>query len=32
VFLFLETEDFWRDHQDMTSQGVVFTRKPREEV
>ena len=32
VFLFLETDDFWRDHRDMASQGIVFTREPKEEV
>jgi len=28
VFLFLNTDDFWRDYNDMTSRGVSFTRKP----
>ena len=32
VFLFLETDDFWRDHQDMTLKGIVFTREPKEEA
>ena len=32
VFLFLETDDFWRDHQDMKSKGIVFTREPKEEA
>jgi len=32
VFLFLQTDDFWRDHRDMESQGIVFTREPKEEV
>lgn len=32
VFLFLETDDFWRDHRNMTSNGIVFTREPREET
>lgn len=32
VFLFLETDDFWRDHQDMKSKQIVFTREPKEEA
>jgi catechol 2,3-dioxygenase-like lactoylglutathione lyase family enzyme len=28
VFLFLETDDFWRDHERMTAAGVVFVRPP----
>jgi catechol 2,3-dioxygenase-like lactoylglutathione lyase family enzyme len=32
VFLFLETDDFWRDHRDMTAQGIIFTREPKEET
>jgi hypothetical protein len=32
VFLFLETDDFWRDHQIMISKGIRFTGAPREEV
>jgi catechol 2,3-dioxygenase-like lactoylglutathione lyase family enzyme len=31
VFLFLETDDFWRDHAAMTARGVEFLEKPREE-
>jgi catechol 2,3-dioxygenase-like lactoylglutathione lyase family enzyme len=31
VFLFLYTDDFWRDFQDYKSRGVVFVREPREE-
>jgi lactoylglutathione lyase len=31
VFLFLHTDDFWRDYGEMTSRGVQFTRDPREE-
>lgn len=31
VFLFLRTDDFWRDHRDMLSRGVRFTEEPREE-
>lgn len=32
VFLFLETDDFWRDHQSMRSRGVEFQEEPREEA
>ena len=32
VFLFLHTDDFWRDHQRMTENGVVFKEEPRTEV
>jgi lactoylglutathione lyase len=31
VFLFLHTDDFWRDYQAMTARGVNFCRPPREE-
>ncbi|WP_077287305.1 VOC family protein [Cognaticolwellia aestuarii] len=31
VFLFLQTNDFWRDYQEMKAQGVEFTEEPREE-
>ncbi len=31
VFLFLHTDDFWRDYRDMTAQGVKFVRPPNEE-
>lgn len=31
VFLFLRTDDFWRDHKRMVEQGVRFVREPREE-
>ena len=31
VFLFLHTNDFWRDYQSYVSRGVVFVRPPREE-
>jgi len=31
VFLFLETDDFWRDHAAMTAAGVRFVRPPSEE-
>lgn len=32
VFLFLRTDDFWRDYNDMKSQGVRFTEEPRQEA
>lgn len=32
VFLFLQTNDFWRDYQLMKDKGVIFHEKPREEV
>lgn len=31
VFLFLHTDDFWRDYNTFTSRGVNFVEKPREE-
>jgi len=31
VFLFLKTDDFWRDYQNMLSQGVRFVREPKNE-
>jgi lactoylglutathione lyase len=31
VFLFLQTNDFWRDYDLMKNQGVVFDEEPREE-
>jgi catechol 2,3-dioxygenase-like lactoylglutathione lyase family enzyme len=32
VFLFLHTDDFWRDYHEMKSQGVQFHEEPREET
>ena len=32
VFLFLQTNDFWRDYEAMKSQGVEFTEEPRVEA
>ena len=32
VFLFLHTDDFWRDYKKMTVMGVFFKEIPREEV
>jgi len=31
VFLFLHTDDFWRDYNEMVTRGVKFTRPPSEE-
>jgi len=31
VFLFLQTNDFWRDYNSMKENGVVFTEEPRVE-
>ena len=31
VFLFLHTDDFWRDYHAMRAQGVVFDEEPRHE-
>lgn len=30
VFLFLNTDDFWRDYNDMVSKGIEFIRPPKE--
>ncbi len=30
VFLFLQTNDFWRDYRKMQAQGIQFTREPKE--
>jgi catechol 2,3-dioxygenase-like lactoylglutathione lyase family enzyme len=32
VFLFLHTDDFWRDYRAMKSRGVTFCEEPREEA
>lgn len=32
VFLFLKTDDFWRDFHQMKSVGIEFVREPSEEV
>ena len=32
VFLFLHTDDFWRDYKEMTSRKVKFVRPPSDEV
>jgi catechol 2,3-dioxygenase-like lactoylglutathione lyase family enzyme len=31
VFLFLHTDDFWRDYQVMKTRGVTFVEEPRRE-
>lgn len=32
VFLFLHTDDFWKDYQEMKLQGVHFHEEPRSEL
>ena len=31
VFLFLSTDDFWRDYNEMRSTGIKFVREPKNE-
>jgi len=31
VFLFLNSDDFWRDYKDMISKGIKFVRAPKKE-
>lgn len=31
VFLFLNTDDFWRDYNDMNAKGIKFVREPQEQ-
>lgn len=31
VFLFLHTDDFWRDYRSMTARGIKFCREPKQE-
>jgi len=31
VFLFLNTDDFWRDYNEMVAKGIKFVRPPKEE-
>jgi len=31
VFLFLNTDDFWRDYNDMLAKGIKFIREPKTE-
>ena len=28
MFLFLNTDDFWRDYNEMVSKGIKFVREP----
>ena len=30
VFLFLNTDDFWRDYHDMVKNGIEFVREPKQ--
>lgn len=30
VFLFLNTDDFWRDYNEMTAKGIEFIRTPKD--
>jgi len=32
VFLFLQTDDFWRDYRAFSQRGVKFEKEPREEA
>ena len=32
VFLFLHTDNFWRDYEYMKKEGVTFVEEPREEL
>jgi catechol 2,3-dioxygenase-like lactoylglutathione lyase family enzyme len=32
VFLFLHTDDFWRDYREMLARGVKFQEEPRQEA
>lgn len=31
VFLFLNTDDFWRDYREMKEKGIEFVREPKED-
>ncbi|MFF2753024.1 VOC family protein [Psychrobacillus sp. NPDC058041] len=31
VFLFLGTDDFWRDYNDLIAKGIEFVREPKEQ-
>ncbi|ASJ53655.1 hypothetical protein BP422_08850 [Brevibacillus formosus] len=31
VFLFLNTDDFWRDYHEMVARGIQFVREPKEQ-
>lgn len=30
MFLFLSTDDFWRDYNDMVAKGIEFVREPKD--
>jgi catechol 2,3-dioxygenase-like lactoylglutathione lyase family enzyme len=32
VFLFLQTDDFWRDYHEMKSMGIQFMREPKDDT
>lgn len=32
VFLFLNTDDFWRDYKEMRAKGIKFIREPKKET
>ena len=32
VFLFLHTDDFWRDYERMKVKGIIFNEPPRQEI
>ena len=32
VFLFLQTDDFWRDYSEMSAAGITFVRPPSEQA
>jgi catechol 2,3-dioxygenase-like lactoylglutathione lyase family enzyme len=32
VFLFLNTDDFWRDYNEMICRGIKFVRDPKQEI
>ncbi|NQT60513.1 MAG: VOC family protein [Bacteroidetes bacterium] len=31
VFLFLNTDDFWRDYHEMVQKGITFVREPKQQ-
>jgi uncharacterized glyoxalase superfamily protein PhnB len=30
IFLFLRTDDFWRDYHTMRAEGITFVREPKQ--
>lgn len=32
VFLFLNTDDFWRDYNEMVAKGIKFVREPKQQA